>query len=89
MIGPVTSRNHMSYNGIVGHNIPGTMNDQQYSAEHYNQMILCSDGIKTRWDLAKYPLIQKYDGALISAAIYKDHARRTDDMSVVVAKIKV
>lgn len=86
-VGPGTSKNHMSYNGIVGHNIPGTMNDQQYSSEEYNQLILCSDGIKTRWEMAKYPLIQKCDPAVLCAALYKDHARRTDDMSVIIIKI--
>ncbi len=88
LIGPVTSRNQMSYNGIVGHNIPNTMNDQEYPAEQYNVVVLCSDGIKTRWDHAKYPMIQKKDPAVLAAAIYKDHARKTDDMSVVVVKIK-
>ena len=88
MSGPITFRNHMSYNGIVGHNIPGTMNDQSYPADQYNQVILCSDGIKTRIDMAKYPLMYKYDLSVLAAAIYKDHARRNDDMSVIIAKIK-
>lgn len=88
MYGPVSFKNQMSYNGIVGHNIPNTMNDQRYQTEEYNMAILCSDGIKTRWDLTKYPMILKYDPSILAAAIYKDHARRTDDMSVVVAKIK-
>lgn len=87
MIGPSTLRNHMSYNGIVGHNIPNTMNDQQYPADQYNQVMLCSDGIKTRIDLAKYPQMYKYDQTILAAAIYKDHARRNDDMSVILAKI--
>jgi hypothetical protein len=78
----------MSYNGIVGYNIPNTMNDQQYPSELYNQLILCSDGIKTRWDLSKYSVISRYDPTVLAAAIYKDHARRNDDMSVVVVKIK-
>ena len=86
--GPATFRNHMSYNGIVGHNIPNTMNDQLYPAEQYNQVILCSDGIKTRWDMSKYPLISKYDQSVLAAAIYKDHARKNDDMSVIIAKLK-
>lgn len=85
--GPGISKNHMSYNGIVGHNIPGTMNDQQYSSDEYNQLILCSDGIKTRWDLTKYPLIQKCDPTILCAALYKDQARRTDDMSVIIIKL--
>lgn len=86
--GPVNFKNHMSYNGIVGHNIPGTMNDQDYSIDEFNQVILCSDGIKTRIDMARYPMMYKYDPAVLAAAIYKDHARRNDDMSVVIAKVK-
>src|SRR6201996_5018656 len=88
MFGPVNFKNHMSYNGIVGHNIPGTMNDQDYPAEEFNQVMLCSDGIKTRIDLARYPMMYKYDLTILAAAIYKDHARRNDDMSVVIAKVK-
>lgn len=87
-LGPAISKNHMSYNGIVGHNIPGSMNDQQYSSADYNQLILCSDGFKTRWDLSKYTMIQKCDPAIICAALYKDQARRTDDMSVIIIKLK-
>jgi anti-sigma regulatory factor (Ser/Thr protein kinase) len=87
MMGPVQFKNHMSYNGIVGHNIPGTMNDQQYTGDQYNQMVLCSDGIKTRWDPQRYPQINKYDQTLLAAALYKDFARRNDDMSVIAAKI--
>ncbi len=88
MSGPVNFKNHMSYNGIVGHNIPGTMNDQEYAAEEYNQAMLCSDGIKTRIDMTRYPMMYKYDVTVLAAAIYKDHARRNDDMSVVIAKVR-
>ncbi|TSJ35879.1 SpoIIE family protein phosphatase [Mucilaginibacter corticis] len=86
--GPVSFKNQMSYNGIVGHNIPNTMNDQEYPAEEYNQVMLCSDGIKTRIDMARYPQMYKYDLTILAAAIYKDHARRNDDMSVIIAKVK-
>jgi len=88
MSGPVNFKNHMSYNGIVGHNIPNTLNDQEYAADEYNQAMLCSDGIKTRIDMARYPMMYKYDLTVLAAAIYKDHARRNDDMSVVIAKVK-
>lgn len=88
MFGPVNVKNHMSYNGIVGHNIPNTMNDQEYPVEDYNQVMLCSDGIKTRIDMARYPMMYKYDLTILAAAIYKDHARRNDDMSVIIAKVK-
>lgn len=87
-LGPSLSKNHMSYNGIVGHNIPNTMNAQEYSAELYNQVVMASDGIKTRWEIAKYPMIQKSDPTILAAAIYKDHARHTDDMSVIVIRYR-
>lgn len=85
--GPVNFKNQMSYNGIVGHNIPNTLNDQQYSGEEFNQVMLCSDGIKTRIEMSKYPMMYRHDLTILAAAIYKDHARRTDDMSVVIAKV--
>jgi len=87
-LGQNISKNHMSYNGIVGHNIPNTLNAQQFSVEQYNILVLASDGIKTRWDILKYPQILKCDPSVLAAAIYKDHARHTDDMSVVIIKSK-
>lgn len=80
-------RNLMSYNGIIGHNIPNTMKGQEISSEDFPQIVLCSDGLKTRWDCTKYPGIHKYDLSFLAAALYKDYARKTDDMSVVVCKV--
>ena len=65
------------------------MSPYEYSAADYGLAILCSDGIKTRWDLSKYPLIGRYDLSILNAAIYKDHARKTDDMSVVSIKVNI
>lgn len=80
-------KNQMSYNGIIGHNIPNIMNDQEAALNTFHQVTLCSDGIKSRWELAKYPGINRCDLSIQAAAIYKDYARHTDDMSVVIAKI--
>jgi len=82
----LNSKNYISYNGIIGHNIPTTMKAQSCTNNEFNQMILCSDGLKSRWDNSKYPLINKYDLSILAAALYKDFARRTDDMSVVIAR---
>ncbi|MCD0488176.1 SpoIIE family protein phosphatase [Pedobacter sp. MC2016-14] len=86
LVGNVDSRNIMSYNGIIGHNIPNTMKSQEVNARDFKFIILCSDGIKSRWDISKYPMILRYDPTIIAAAIYKDFARKTDDMSVVIIK---
>lgn len=75
------------YNGIVGHNIPRTMNSHEIKLDLYKQIVLCSDGIHSKWDITRYPFINKYDLSILAACIYKDYTRRTDDTSVVVAKI--
>lgn len=81
------TKNFLSYNGIVGLNIPSVMNEQVQPLEKGQLLVLCSDGIKTRWDLARHPSIGKYDPAIIATAIYKDFCRNTDDTSVVVVRV--
>src|SRR5205085_12682130 len=54
-------RNYICNNGIVGLNIPGRLENATMPAERFQVLILCSDGIKTRWDLVQYPSILKYD----------------------------
>lgn len=87
IIGPIISKSHFAYNGIVGHNIPNTLNDQIYNLSDFNMLVMCSDGIRSRWDIDKHPAISRSDPSILAAAIYKDHARLTDDMSVVVTKL--
>jgi len=87
--GPSLSKNYMSYNGIIGLNIPNTLNSQQVRYEKGQTMVMCSDGLKSRWDIIQYPTIHRYDPSVISASIFKDFARFTDDMSVAACKINL
>jgi anti-sigma regulatory factor (Ser/Thr protein kinase) len=81
------TKNYMSYNGIIGHNMPRTLNSQVIGWEKGQHLIMCSDGIRTRWDLVRYPTLLRQDLSLLCAVLYKDFARLTDDMSVVACKI--
>ncbi len=83
------SKNYMSYNGILGHNIPNTLKEQRTAYEPGQYLIVCSDGIKTKWELSNYTGIYKNDLSIVAAAAYKDHTRNTDDSSIVVAKINL
>lgn len=86
--GGAQAKSHISYNGIVGMNIPGTMKDQEIStAEGIQYIVFCSDGIRSQWDVTRYPAILKYDPSILAAAIYKDFGRQTDDMTVLVGKL--
>jgi anti-sigma regulatory factor (Ser/Thr protein kinase) len=79
----------MSHNGIIGLNIPHTINDQELTADKYHQITLCSDGMMSRWETNKLTGINRCDLSIQAAAIYKEYARQTDDMSVVMAKINI
>lgn len=87
LMGNGSSKNYLSYNGIIGMNVPNTMNEQVVPFEKGQILIFCSDGIKSKWDLTRLPGILRCDAAIIAAAIYKDFARNTDDMSVAVIKL--
>lgn len=82
-------KNIISYNGILGHNIPNTLNNQQLEWGRNKLLILHSDGLKSRWDLAKYPNLQRHHPTTIASVIYKDNSRQTDDTLVVVCKSKI
>ncbi len=89
IISLTNTKNYMAYNGIIGLNVPNTLNTQEVEYEKGQYIILCSDGIKSRWDTIKYPAIIRYDLSILAATIIKDYSRNTDDMSVVCCKINL
>ncbi len=83
------SKSYMSYNGILGHNVSASMKEQVVPYTQGQCLIMCSDGIKTKWELNNYPGIYKTDLSVLAAAIYKDHTRNTDDSLVLVVRINL
>jgi anti-sigma regulatory factor (Ser/Thr protein kinase) len=86
IISPGNLRNCISYNGIVGHNIPNTLNTHTYELEANDMIVLNSDGITSRCDFQKHVGIFRHDPVMVAAVIYKDCNRGTDDSMVVVIK---
>ncbi|WP_343691189.1 ATP-binding SpoIIE family protein phosphatase [Chitinophaga sp.] len=83
------SKNYLAYNGIIGLNVPNTLNAQEIPHEDGQYILMSSDGLKTRWDTAKYTSILRYDLSILCASLIKDFARLTDDMSVIACKINL
>lgn len=79
-------KNYSGNNGIVGLNMPTRLENTIHDMNKLQIAIFCSDGIRSKWDLSKYPSILKYDPMIIAAALYKDHGRQTDDMSILITK---
>src|SRR5215203_429777 len=83
------NKNLMAYNGIIGLNLPRTLNAQEIEYEKGQYVIMCSDGLKTKWDTVRYAGIHRYDVSVLCAALLKDFSRNTDDMSVAICKINL
>ncbi|MCC9166380.1 stage II sporulation protein E [Pontibacter harenae] len=82
-------KNIISYNGILGHNIPTSLNNQQLDWGRNKLLVMHSDGLKSRWDLSKYPGLHRHHASIIAAVLYKDNTRQTDDTLVMVCKAKI
>ncbi|WP_205512043.1 ATP-binding SpoIIE family protein phosphatase [Longitalea arenae] len=85
--GPATNKNYMSYNGIIGLNVPRSLHTQTFMHEKGQYIIMSSDGLRSRWDPLKYPGILRYDLSMLALSLLKDFSRNTDDASVAICKI--
>ncbi len=80
-------RGCLSYNGIVGHIMPSTLNDHIAQWEkRTDTLVMHSDGLSSRWDLQKYPNILQHSAMMLCGALYKDFDRDNDDSTVLVGK---
>ncbi|HJW17908.1 MAG TPA: ATP-binding SpoIIE family protein phosphatase [Flavisolibacter sp.] len=86
---PGSSKNYMAYNGIIGLNVPNTLKSQEVVHEKAQYIVMCSDGIKSKWDTVKHPSLVRYDLSVLTATLLKDFARYTDDMSAAACKINI
>jgi len=47
-----------------------------------------SDGVSARWSLSAYPGLYRRHSAVVAAVLYRDFARRRDDATVIVARLR-
>ena len=79
--GDGVTRSMVSHNGTLGHQVR-KVQEFQYPFPKGSLLIMHSDGIATHWDLAAYPGIEGRHPALVSAALFRDHSRGRDDLTV-------
>lgn len=77
---------HMvSHNGIAGHVAP-RIREFVYPYTGSTMVILHSDGLTSRWDLAAYPGILSQHPSLLAGLLLRDFRRGRDDASVVAVR---
>ena len=79
------SRGMVSHNGTAGHEIH-RIDQFEYAWPEGALLVMHSDGISAKWDLAAYPGLADRHPSLIAAIIYRDFRRQRDDATVVVVK---
>lgn len=78
-------RRMVSTNGTAGVDVRH-VREFTYPFPEGAALIMHSDGIGTHWSLADYPSLASRDAAVIAGVIYRDHSRRTDDATILVAR---
>lgn len=76
------TRHMVSHNGTAGHVAP-RIREFTYEFTASPLVILYSDGLATRWDIASYPGLATQHPSLVAGVILRDHRRGRDDASVV------
>jgi anti-sigma regulatory factor (Ser/Thr protein kinase) len=79
------ARHLLSVEGIVGYRVRKVHN-QTVPWPAGAAAILYTDGLSGRWGLAKYPGLLARHPCLIASVLFRDHARDTDDATIVVAR---
>jgi anti-sigma regulatory factor (Ser/Thr protein kinase) len=79
------SRSLVSLNGTVGVQIP-TPKEFECTIAPGALLVVHTDGASSRWDLGRDPGLAARDPAVIAGALYREHARGTDDVTVLVGR---
>ena len=75
----------VSHNGTVGH-VARRVQEFAYPFQGSPLVVLCSDGLGTRWTLDAYPGLARRHPTLIAGVLYRDFNRGRDDVTVLVAR---
>jgi anti-sigma regulatory factor (Ser/Thr protein kinase) len=87
VVTPDRSRGMVSHNGTLGVQLLRAQ-QFQYDWPPGARVVMHSDGLSARWSLSAYAGLQVRHSAVIAGVLYRDFARRRDDVTVVVACLR-
>jgi anti-sigma regulatory factor (Ser/Thr protein kinase) len=76
----------VTQHGTLGQATPGQIREEHYPFPAGARVVLCSDGLKSRWNLDDHPGLVTRDPLTMAAVLWRDLARGRDDASVIVAR---
>jgi len=81
-----TTRQLVTQHGTLGQAAPRAIHEERREFVRGAMLVLCSDGIKSRWSLAGHPGLAGRDPVTIATVLWRDLARGRDDASLVVVR---
>jgi len=81
-----TQKQLVTQHGTLGQAIPTKIHEESYVFAPGAQLVVCSDGLKSRWSFDDHPGLAARQPATIATVLWRDHARGRDDASVVVVR---
>lgn len=88
LVSPVGVRRMISYNGTVGVQLR-KVQAMSYPLAPETLLVMHSDGLVTHWDLHAYPGLVNRHPFLAAGILFRDFNRNTDDVIVLVARIRL
>jgi anti-sigma regulatory factor (Ser/Thr protein kinase) len=85
LIDGARTRNMVSISGTVGQG-PLRVREFSYPVARGAVIVMFSDGLGTHWSLDTQPGLVARHPALLAGVLYRDHARRRDDVTVVAVR---
>ncbi|HEY6173488.1 MAG TPA: hypothetical protein VIX73_03550, partial [Kofleriaceae bacterium] len=76
----------VTQHGTLGQAVPSEFREERHPLPPGALVVVCSDGIRSRWRFDDHPGLAGHDPATIAAALWRDLARGRDDASAVVAR---
>jgi anti-sigma regulatory factor (Ser/Thr protein kinase) len=81
-----TQKQLVTQHGTLGQATPATIHEERYVFAPGAQLVMCSDGLRSRWSFDDHPGLLARQPATIATVLWRDLARGRDDASVVVAR---
>lgn len=85
LVSPGVTKSLVSYSGIAGHEAR-KIQEFAYDWPAGALLVMHSDGLSGRWDLARYPGLATRDPSVVAGVLYRDYSRGRDDSLVVVVR---
>jgi anti-sigma regulatory factor (Ser/Thr protein kinase) len=85
LVGAERTQSMVSMNGTAGQ---GILKPREFSYRFVPGalLVMFSDGLGSHWSLETYPGLAVRHPSLVAGVLYRDHARRRDDVTVVAAR---